>query len=175
MEARFTESENRRLQVFNESTLQQQQHYSDVEKSQWEGDKLRTEQFELAVTKMDETFVANEELRDKAFQDVEVEQDKVFQDNEVSREKRFKEREVNREECFRQYQDARQKRSEWYAHLRELHVQEERQIREESCQKLERELLDQYDLLVRFQRDSFAAAERRRDEVVKEMVSSVSV
>jgi hypothetical protein len=171
METRFTESENRRLEIFNESMLQQQQEYSDFEKLRREGEKLRSEQFESTMITIDEAFITNEAHRNKTFCDMETRQEDVFRDNEMSREKRFREREVSRGECFQQCEDTREKRSEWYAHARHLHVQQGRQIREESCQKLERQMLDQFNVWVRFQEDSFTTAERQRDEIVRETVS----
>jgi hypothetical protein len=172
-QAWYTESENRREEAFNESRLQQQQRCTDEEKLQWEREKLRNEQFERTMITMNETFRANEEHRNKAFQDAEAEQEGNFRDNETLREKRFKERMVSREECFRRYQGIQKKHSEWYANVRNTHVRQGRQARERSCQELERQMLEQFNALVRFQEESFGAAEHQRDEIMKETVSCV--
>jgi hypothetical protein len=173
-ESQFTAAEDQRQAEFNESMLEYEQRFMDEEKAQRQGEQSRTEEFDQMIVRQDDAFENILEKRDKAFQNEEARRRDLFQEQESLREKRFAEVESRRGAHFLQYQETIEKRAEWFAKIRESHLQRGRQEREEVCKKLEKDMQDQLERLLRWQEESFARAEKQRDEVVREVVSGFS-
>lgn len=150
---------------------EQREEYLNEERRQSAGEKTRKIDFDGMVYDIDQQFNAKAERRDQAFQEAQKKQEVVFRDNEALREKQFSEGEVHRSTMFQQAQEMRRKMSEWHSTISRSHVMQGHLAREKMCQKLEDDLADQFDDLLRFEEDSFTSAERQRDETVSAVVS----
>ena len=150
---------------------EQRQEYLDEEREQSGGEKTRKAGFDGMMYQLDQQFTVKAEGRDQAFQEAQKKQDDIFRDNEAPREKQFSKGEADRSAMFHQEQGMRRKMSEWYASIRRSHVAQGNLEREKMCKQLEDDLMEQFESLLLFEEESFASAERRRNETVSSIVS----
>jgi hypothetical protein len=174
MENQFTAAEDRRQAEFNKRMLEYRARFVDEEKAQHEGEQWRSEEFNRMILSLDDAFEGISEKRDKAFHNEEARRRDIFQEQESPREKRFSEAENHRAGHFLTYQETSEKRAEWFFKIRESRLQRGRQEREEACRKLEKDMENQVERLLRWQEECFARAERQRDEIVREVVSGLT-
>lgn len=153
---------------------EQQQEHLNEEKLQSEGEKSRNSEFDRMMHAINEAFDTKTEGQIQSFLDAQEKREVLFRVNEDSRENRFSKGEIHRGVMFQQDQDIRQKLSDWYVGICRSHFEQGRLKRENMCQKLEDDLVEQFESLLRFQEECFVSAERQRDEIVSGIVSTDS-
>jgi hypothetical protein len=156
---------------FSRSTQEQRQEYLNEETQQSEGEKFRNIKFDGMIYDLDEQFSAKAAQRDRAFQDAQWKQEDIYRVNEAEREKQFSAGEDDRGAMFHHDQERHRKLLIWYINVRLSHFAQGRPEREKICQKLEDDLREQFESLLRFQEECFASAEHQRDEIVSGIVS----
>ena len=156
---------------FNQSMHQQRQVHINEERQQSEGEISRNSGFIWTVYNMNEAFDTKTERWIQSFLDAQEKRENLFRVNEDSRENRFSKGEIHRGAMFQQDQDMCRKLSDWYVGICWSHFERGRLKRADMCQKLEDELVEQFESLLRFQEECFASAERQRDEIVGGIVS----
>lgn len=172
IESRFTAAEDRRQGAFSKSMLEYRQRFIDEEKTRQGGEQWRNEEFNQMIVFQDDAFESISEKRDKAFQNEQARRRVTVQVQDSLREKRFSEVESSRTAHFLVYQETIEKRGEWFARIRESHLQKGRQEREEICKQLEKDMKAQSERLLRWQEECFALAEKQRAEIVREVVTN---
>ncbi|RDB22001.1 hypothetical protein Hypma_010994 [Hypsizygus marmoreus] len=169
-EAFYTMVESRRQEAFSRSMYEQQKEYTQEEQAQWEPESLRVAEFDRCMGELSLTFDSNEERRIQSFKDTEKKLEKICRKSEKIREKMFLDAQTMREAAFRRVQGSWEGRSEWYRANRDEHVQLGRQARKEVCDRLEKDLLEQFHKLLQVQEESFLSAEHRRAETVAKLL-----
>lgn len=151
---------------FGRSMEEQRHLHIDEELQQAVGEKSRNTEFDRMLARMEETFYTNVERRDRSFQEAHTKRESIFRTHEDWRQKQFSEGEFHREVMFERDQEMRLKYSKQYVSIRRTLFEQGRQEREDICRKLESDLVEQFDSLLRFQEECFDSAERQRDEIV---------
>lgn len=151
--------------------MEEQRHvYIDEERQQAVGEKYRNTECDQMLARMEETFYTNAERRDRSFQEAHTKRESIFRTHEDWREKQFLEGEFHRGVMFERDQEMRLTYSEQYGSICRTLFEQGRHERENICQKLESDLVEQFDSLLRFQEECFDSAERQRDEIVIDRV-----
>ena len=171
----FEKSENQRQKEFDTTMLRYQKHFAHEEKSQWEGEDQRDQEFGRVIDNLDRAFQATMEGRHRLFLEAEGRHQEIFRSSESLRDKQFSDAEGMRVILFQQNQSERETDAKWYADIRQMRFESGREEREEACQKLEKDLRAQLERTLRYQEETFVSAEQERDKTVQEIVSHVEI
>ncbi|KAF5384320.1 hypothetical protein D9615_003316 [Tricholomella constricta] len=171
MEEQYLKSEDDRQLAFTRRMYEQHQEFAAEEKAQSAREAARAARFGITLAAFDAEFERKENLWDRSYAEADARQEDTFQKDDAIRETMFMKGQDSRMTTFREDQEVRAKRSEWYAAVRKTRFLEGRQARRDVCDKLQAALKEQLRELLITQQASFAADERRRDELVQTLVS----
>jgi hypothetical protein len=170
MEKMFAIAENRWKEAFQSCMSELELQHSTTMRLQAKVEEERGEECDRLMHDIRLKFDEDEAGREMLFEDAHSAQQSVYRRQEKLRNKMFKKTlAIYREESERQL-DMQHKDSEWYARNRELIAERRRYAMDLACERLRQQISDQMNSLLRYQEEQFAAAERRRDDVVKETV-----
>ena len=174
MAASFAKAETDRQAKFDASMARYQHLFASDETTQWEGEHHRSAESDRLLASLDESFKLFIENHKQSFHDLDSRHQETFLHNEGVRDRQSAEAEDRRMVLFRQSQDIREIDTKWYADTRHARFERGREERAETCRKLKEDLQDLLESVLRDQEERFISAERKRDETLREIVSSLS-
>ncbi|CAL1708920.1 unnamed protein product [Somion occarium] len=172
IEEHFAHAERERSRRFEGWKLQFEFDFLQAEATRRLPEERRASQSKNLLRDVHDKFIASQKARTENFEAADVAQEHVFQSNEDRRNMIFNEEQATRERNFLDSQEAQVQQAEWYYHLRVQLYADGHKHREQVFNRVSNAISTEFGVLLQSIQRDFAAAQTRRDEIIKKIMES---